>query len=195
MTKTHKTFLAILFSILVTTGCGALFDDPTFSDAEPETTAETTALVTEADINYAYSFAEKTLTSEHWERELRTGSDRVMVTWTGFDLGSIAFLDYRLYPTGYTEEMLAEYYSDASFSEILFIGYDNLSAITECQKDTLRLYELGASFEGRDYLIRKWVDLKEEDRMTDFALVFLASTPDDLDAYAESIFPSLPSCK
>ena len=196
MTKTRKMFLVILFSLLFTTGCAPhVIDDPLVSDKQSETSAESTALVTDADINYAYHFAEKTLSSEQWERELRTESERIMVTWTNYDLGSVVFLDYRIYPDGYTDEILDSYYSDANFSEVLFSNYYDLSAITKCQKKTLRLYELSARFEDSDYLIRKWVDLENENRMTDFTLVFLAGTQDEFERYAEAIFPSLPSCQ
>jgi len=168
---------------------------PSIIREEPAPAAEEANLITNTDINYAYSFAEDIFTSDQWERTLTSQSDRVMVTWIKSNSGNLAYLDYRIYPEGYTQEIVDWYHSDENFETILYSGYDDLSRIAECKKGSLQLYEFSANYKETPYLIYNWVDTSEKYRMADIAIIFTAEEKAELERYAKEVFPSLPSCK
>ncbi len=158
-------------------------------------TPEDAMLVTNADIDYAYRFAEDIFTGTQWERTLTTQRDRVMVTWIKSNSGNLAYLDYRIYPEGYTQDMLDWYYSDESFETILYANYDDLSPLAECTNGSLQFYAFSASYEGTPYLIYDWVDTSNPKRIADVSIIFKTSEQTELEQYAEAVFPSLPRCE
>ena len=180
----------LIFLFFFTTSCSSLI-----IREEPTLIAEDSRLVTNADIDYAYGFAQDVFTNDQWERTLTSQHDRVMVTWIKSNSGNLAYLDYRIYPEGYTQDVLDWYYSDESFETILYSGYDDLFRLAECAKGSLQLYEFSASYEGIPYLIYGWVDTSNPKRIADVSIIFTAEEKEEMERYAKEVFPSLPNCE
>ena len=180
--------MSTLFILL--TGC-----TPSIVREEPTAIAEDRSLVTNEDIEYAYGFAEDVFTSDQWERTLTSQHDRVMVTWVRSNSGNLVYLDYRIYPEGYAQDVLDWYYSDENFETALYSSYDDLSRLAECVKGSLQLYEFSAGYMDTPYFIYDWVDTSNPKRIADVSLIFITEEKADLERYAKEVFPSLPNCE
>lgn len=152
-------------------------------------------LVTQADIDYAENFAAFIFSEVEWKDEITLHENRVMHTWHRRDSSDLAYLDYRIYPDGYSQEDLDWYYSDENFNEILYTYYDDLEKLAECSADSLTLYEFRASYMDTPYLIRDWVDTSNPNRIADLSIIFTEADRAELNDYAQVLFPSLPSCE
>ena len=161
---------------------------------EPVPQATPESWVTQADIDYAENFAASIFTDEEWTGEISIHADRVMHTWNLNDTGNLAYLDYRIYTEGYTQEDLDYYYSIETFNNILFTHYDDLEQLRTCSTGNLTLYEFSASYMDTPYLIRDWVDTSNPKRIAELSLIFTEADRADFDSYARALFPTLPNC-
>lgn len=186
-----SNFISFFLLLFITSCSPVVFREEAFA---PTPEVESLNLVTNEDIDFAQHFAESIFSDDQWERSLTTQHDRVMSTWIKADSGNLAYLDYRIYSDGYTQEDLDWYYSDESFSEVLYSNYENVQKTTSCTDGALALYEFDASYEGTPYLIRDWVDTSNPTRIADLSIIFTLADENELHAYAKAVFPSLPSC-
>jgi hypothetical protein len=184
-----KLSLLFIFTVLLI-GCtpGIIREKPV-SQATPQN------LASQADIDYARNFTEGVFSEDEWKNETTIHEDRVMNTWQQNNAGNLAYLDYRIYPEGYTQETLDRYYSDENFNDILYSYYADLQRIASCTKGSLMLYEFSASYMNTPYLIHDWVDTGNPNRIADFSMIFKESDRMAFENYAERLFPALPRCR
>jgi hypothetical protein len=166
---------------------------PTVSAVVP-TQAFACAAPSEADdLAAALAFVGGAFNAPTWTRQTNTESDRNTATWQASDLGALAFLEYLHYDCGIPEGAMDAYYSPEGFATLLS-NYESHTETADCGKNGLRLYEFTVVSHGADYLMRYWVTQTSPTRVAGLMLVFPASNPSKLAAYAGRLFPQLPTC-
>ncbi len=151
---------------------------------------------TEADLDYVLSFPGRTFATGDWERSFSVNPSRATATWLSDELAAVAYIDYLIYGCGYTSDDLAEYYSEESFRSIIFAGYSALEPVAKCNvpEGDLTLHQFTGRSDDTDYSIDFWTLLRGDTRILDMTLALPADSSDQLDAYAATLFPRLPSC-
>jgi hypothetical protein len=146
------------------------------------------------DIDRALSFTGATFAPSEWEQTHTVGEDRVSVTWLNSPLGAVAYLEAVIFPCGYEEPDLNNYYSDTNWGNV-FQYYESYELAGECKRDDgLRLYEFKTHNQGFEYGVNYWVKSDTDTRVISMMIVF----PLELDAmmgdYSTQLFPTYASC-
>ena len=204
----------VLFSILILlilSACGlsSASDSPTVvptiqtkptliplteSVTETEESACISTEPTQEDIDRALGFTGKLFENEQWEQSYTVMDSRVAVTWLHVD-GFLAYLEALIYPCGYEELDVDNYFSDENW-EIILENYESYTFDAECRNDSgLRLYELFVVADGIDYEMRYWAVNDTDTRVITIMLVFPLGFEDTMDEYSYSLFPTLDTCE
>lgn len=150
---------------------------------------------TEEDVDRALTFTGQVFEQDDWEQSYTVSEDRVSVSWFSNSLGAVAFMEVLIFPCGYEEPDLNDYFNDDNWANV-FANYESYELVTECRSDAagLRLYQFDVSSDGTPYLVNYWVKNDTNSRVISFMMI----TPDDafdlLDEYSYSIFPQLSNC-
>ncbi|HCR70949.1 MAG TPA: hypothetical protein DIW23_05865 [Anaerolineae bacterium] len=145
------------------------------------------------DIDRALSFTGKLFDTPNWERSYSVMEGRVAVTWLHVD-GFLAYLEAIIFPCGYQELDIDNYFSDENW-EIILSNYESYTMETECRGDTsLRLYELFVIADNIEYEMRYWVANDTYTRVITLMLVFPLGFENMMNDYANNIFPTLVTC-
>jgi hypothetical protein len=151
---------------------------------------------TKTDVERALSFTGNTFDTAEWSRSYTVNDqNRVAVTWLNNTQGALAYLEALIFPCGYEEPDIDNYFSGENW-KIIFQYYESYKLINSCKGDDgLRLYQFAAQAQGIAYEIRYWVRNDTNNRLISLMLTFPASNPMLMDSYARRIFPTLVSCK
>src|SRR5689334_8025353 len=84
----------------------------------------------EEDLDRVLSFAEEDL-NEEWDQEYAVQDGRISVTWQNPLENAVIHLEALIFPCGYDEPDLDDYFSDANWDAI-FSSYDDYEMIGEC---------------------------------------------------------------
>jgi hypothetical protein len=201
-------FASWLFILLFLTACSQSGSQPTESpntqEKPPSATVEVLPTVTPAcisekpvqdDIDYALEFTGKLFETEGWEQSYSVLEDRVSVSWLSNSLGAVAFMEALIFPCGYEEPDLNDYFSDENWDNV-FANYQSYELVTECRSDTtgLRLYQFDVDSDGVPYIVNYWVKNDTNTRVISFMLIVPDDSFDLLDEYSYSLFPQLSNC-
>ena len=150
---------------------------------------------TQADIDRALSFTGQYLNTTDWERSYTVSSDRVTVTWFSDTLSSVAYLEAFIFPCGYEDLDLDNYFVDSNWA-ITFVNYQSYEKVNECRNDNgVRLYQFKAVDQGFLYDINFWAVNDTSTRMITFMIVLPVESKAVMEEYSYSLFPQLTSCK
>ena len=149
----------------------------------------------EADIDQALSFTGQVFEQDDWEQSYTVSEDRVSVSWFSNSLGAVAFMEALIFPCGYEEPDLNNYFNDENW-EIVFANYESYELVTECRSDAagLRLYQFDVDSDGVPYLVNYWVKNDTNNRVISFMMIVPDDSFDLLDEYSYSLFPQLSNC-
>jgi hypothetical protein len=165
-------------------------------EGEPARDCAKVTATTSKDLNRALSFAAEVFTSPpDWQQSHEAKDLRVDVTWLNAREGGLAHLEYLVYPCGYTQAIVDDYFSNHNLDTIHFSRYEDAKRVTACQTrdGRLRLNELtGGAWKTR-YRIRYWAEQHDATHVRAVTIAF-PETSTSLDALAERLFPALPSC-
>ncbi|GAB1470352.1 hypothetical protein MASR2M66_12290 [Chloroflexota bacterium] len=146
------------------------------------------------DIDRSLSFPGKFFDTPDWERNYTVTSQSVQVSWNNPILPALAYLETYIFPCGYEEPDLDDFFNLDSW-KIIFDGYQSYEYITQCRNDNgLRLYEFAAADEDTDYSIRYWALNDTDRRVLTMMLVVPADMPQLMDDYSYALFPQLTEC-
>jgi hypothetical protein len=146
------------------------------------------------DIDRALQFTGGLFDTPEWERSYTVMSGRVGVTWLNNSVGAVAYLEALIFPCGYEEPDLDQYFNDETW-DVIFENYDGHEIVLECETNSgLRLYEVEAANQGFDYDIRYWVRNDTDTRVITMMMTFPVDAEDFLDEYASRLFPALSNC-
>lgn len=148
---------------------------------------------TQADIDRALGFTGKLFDTPDWERTYTVASDKVSVTWYSETLTAIVFLEALIFPCGYEEIDLDNFFSDESW-DIVLGNYQSYEAIDECYTDNgQRLYQFIAT-DQVDYDVHYWAVNDTDTRVISLMTVFPIESDILIDQYSYSLFPQISSC-
>lgn len=205
MNKKYGLWLSILFFV---TACSQSGNQPTVTPEQqltepPIPTVGILPTFTPAcispepsqdDIDRALNFAGQLFEQDDWERSYTVTEDRVTVSWFSSSFASVAFLETLIFPCGYEEPDLNEYFSDESWS-IVFGNYESYEYVAECRSDRgLRLYQFNVVSDGALYLVHYWVQNDTNTRVLTFMMVVPDGSFELIDGYGYSLFPQLSNC-
>ena len=149
---------------------------------------------TQKDIDRVLSFASGVIDPAEWERSYTVGEYRVAVTWQNTPLSAVIYLEALIFPCGYDEADLDDYFSGENW-EIIFYDYENHELTSQCKTPQgLRLYEFDAGNQGLDYKIRYWARKDTDTRAIVLMIVFPPGSKSTMDDYSSRLFPQLTSC-
>lgn len=173
------------FLPLVATPTPTAFPDDCKANTEP----------TGQDIEYSLGFAGDIFQKPEWERSYTVGNMRTSVSWLSKDQAAVAYLEYVIFSCGYTQAELDAYYSEETFSDVLFAQYANLHLEAMCgnKEGDLSLRQYTADLEDEGYNLFYWIKEDTGTRVLAFLLSF-PQTSAELDKYAREVFPELSSC-
>ena len=168
---------------------------PTKPELIPTTTSECISTEpTQEDIDRALGFTGKLFENGQWEQSYTVMNSRVAVTWLHVD-GFLAYLEALIYPCGYEELDVDNYFSDENW-KIILQNYESYTIEDECRDDSgLRLYELFVVADGVEYEMRYWAVNDTDNRVITFMLVFPLGFENLMDEYSYSLFPTLDTCE
>ena len=149
----------------------------------------------EADIDQALSLTGQVFEQDDWEQSYTVSEDRVSVSWFSNSLGAVAFMEALIFPCGYEEPDLNNYFNDENW-EIVFANYESYELVTECRSDAagLRLYQFDVDSDGVPYLVNYWVKNDTNNRVISFMMTVPDDSFDLLDEYSYSLFLQLSNC-
>jgi hypothetical protein len=203
----HKTlFSSMILFLLAACGSPSVSGEPTLL-APPPVPAEDNSVVeaatpvciafepTPEDIDRALSFTGNFFETEDWARTYTVAEDKVTVTWYSETLISVVYLEALIFPCGYEDLDLDQFFNVDSW-QIIFENYQGYEYITECRNDSgLRLYEFIAIDQGAEYEIRYWTVNDTDTRVITLMIVLPVESPDLMDEFAYSLFPTLEICQ
>lgn len=146
------------------------------------------------DIDRALTFTGQVFEQGDWEQSYTVSEDRVSVSWFSNSLGAVAFMEVLIFPCGYEEPDLNNYFNDENWANV-FANYQSYTSITECRSDIgLRLYEFSAISEDVPYAVRYWVANDTNNRIISFMLLMAGESFAGIDPIGYSLFPKLSNC-
>lgn len=149
---------------------------------------------TQEDIDRVLSHAGGEIDPSEWERSFFVSEYRVAVTWSNTPLGAIIYLEALIFPCGYEETDLENYFNDENWKTI-FLDYESHDLTAQCRAgNRLWLYQFTAANQGFDYNVHYWVERDTDTRVITTMLVFPLGSESLLDEYAARLFPDLATC-
>lgn len=148
----------------------------------------------QADIDRALAYTGSMFETTDWERSYSVSENRVSVTWLNNVQGSVAYLEALIFPCGYEDLDLDEYFSDENWG-VIFENYESYELADECETNgRLRLYVFDAVSQGYDYQIYYWVENDTATRVMVLMLTLPVEAENYLNEIAPRLFPNLPNC-
>jgi hypothetical protein len=149
---------------------------------------------TQQDIDRAITFTGDVLAPSDWQETYEVVNGRVSVTLQNTPESAVAFIEAVIFPCGYEEPDLNNYFSEENWKAI-FQNYDTYNMEGECKSEKgIRLYQFKAFSQGYEYAVRYWVVNDTDSRIITVMLTFPSISASELDNYSIKLFPDLPNC-
>ncbi len=149
---------------------------------------------TQNDIDRALSYTGDLFSAPEWVRSYTVADGRVSVVWSNDPLGVVAYVETLIFPCGYEEPDLDNFFSTDSW-KIIFANYESFEPVTACKIDSgVRLYEFKAVTAGFNYNIRYWAQNDSDNRIIGTMIVFPVDSQSLMDEYSTRLFPDFISC-
>ncbi|MFN8413279.1 MAG: hypothetical protein U0Z26_12900 [Anaerolineales bacterium] len=173
---------------------------PTYTPAVTETASFTltpacvSPVPAQSDIDRVLSYTGDVLASGDWTESHEVLDDRVSVTWQNIPQGAVIFLEAKIFPCGYEEPDLNQYFNE-EYWNVLFQNYESHELVSQCRSEIgLRLYQFKATSQGYEYNIRYWSQSDTDTRVITTMITFPVGAESALDDYSGRLFPKLPNC-
>jgi hypothetical protein len=203
--KKYFILLILLFSICA---CGAKATEPALTARPAEMPVSIATEIrpaftpvcissqpTQADIDRALSFTGDLFNSPEWMRTDAVADGRASALWSNDLFSFVAYVESLIFPCGYEEPDLDNYYSDGTW-RVIFSNYDSYEPVAVCKLDSgVRLYEFKVVTDGSDYNIKYWAQNDTDHRVLGIMIVFPADSQSLMDKYAAGLFPNFTSCQ
>jgi len=147
------------------------------------------------DIDIALAYTGDLFRESEWQRTYTVSDGRVAVTWFSDALGSVAYLEALIFPCGYEDIDLDNFFNEENW-QVIFENYESYEHVAQCNTDDgLRLYEFRTVEQGYDYEVKYWVENDTDTRVLGVMIVFPVESNSLMDDYSSELFPDLTSCK
>src|SRR5690606_17925196 len=119
---------------------------------------------------------------------------RTRATWRADSLGGLAFADYIHFDEGITTRQIDDVFNDDWFEVTIGGTYQVWRENVRCDLGEVRLIEFSLQTNNIKYNMRYWIDHVSRFRVMTIFIVLPAEDQDNMDLYAERLYPELPSC-
>lgn len=128
-----------------------------------------------------------------WRVTATEQPERTTAQWTSNALGAVGYFDYLHFDGGVNIETLDEYFNETWFTPTL-AGYDSWEETATCTEEGLTLHEFSLRIGEDDYVMRYWIYPATGTRILTAFITLPQNNPNDLEIYADRLFPQLPGC-
>lgn len=194
-----KNIPLTLLLLLTVSACG--LPGPILPTATPRPTHEFAPIATftpvcisaeptQADIDRALSFGDSSFDTVEWERSYTVSTNKVAVTWLNNSQDAVAYLEALIFPCGYEEGDVDDYFSDENW-KIIFQNYESYESTADmCRTHNgLRRYEFSAVSSGNNYDIQYFVKNDTNNRVISLMLVAPSTDQTLISEYTSRLFP------
>lgn len=201
-----KKFFTALVVLFLISACGGkvntaipISTEPPVVEADPKVTPVCISPEpTQDDIDRALSFTDDLLNTPEWVRSYTVYEGRVSVVWSNDPLSAIAIVESLIFPCGYEEPDINNFFSDENW-QIIFGNYKSFESVSACKTDAgLRLYQFKAIVTDNagdaEYAIKYWAMNDTDIRVMGTMIVFPVESQTLIDEYSIDLFPELTSC-
>jgi hypothetical protein len=200
MKKQLSIFIAIAF---IASSCGNPGTENPVSTPQSQSTEIVLPTVTpvcispgptQDDIDRALAYTGDAFSPPDWVQSDVVSDTTVAVTWQNVNLGAVVYLEALIFPCGYEEPDLNNYYNDQNW-KALFQNYESYAPVAECRTDKgTRLYKFKAQNQGFEYDIKYWVQNDTANRVISTMIVIPVGSESLIDDLSFWLFPTLPNC-
>jgi hypothetical protein len=149
---------------------------------------------TQDDIDSALAYTGDLFSEPDWQSSYSVSEGRVAVTWNSDTLGGAAYLEALIFPCGYEEPDLNNYFNDGYWRAI-FDNYESYELVSECKADSgVRLYQFKTVSQGFDYDVKYWAENDTDSLVMALMLAFPVESNSLMDEYSADLFPELSNC-
>jgi hypothetical protein len=148
---------------------------------------------TEQDFAEAIAIGDGIFEPELWRLESGEHPALISVGWFRDDMVAFAHSQVVLYNCGYTNEEFEAFYNDDGM-DVMLGGYDTWEETSRCAAEDLELREYDLTLDGEEYISRFWIEPLSDTRVRDMRLDFPVDQGDEMDKYAERLYPQLITC-
>jgi hypothetical protein len=127
-----------------------------------------------------------------WKASAEEQDSRTTLTYRSASDSSLVYLEYLHFP-GMTRSFRVPDYITPSYFDVVLSTFPDHAKVAECSQDGLYLYEFSGSYNSATYDIRYWARIVAPQRMLTVSMNFERGA-EDLDHYAQAMFPTLPVC-
>lgn len=146
------------------------------------------------DVLRVQTYGPGVFSTDLWTENSASNPDSVTKTWYSSGLGAVAHLEYLVYNCDYTQANLDAYFSDNNFKTVIFSNYQDVTKTAQCSQGSLNLYEFTSTFNKGKYVMDYWMQPDGKTRVLDMMLAFPTDRQDQLQTYAQQLYPGLPAC-
>jgi hypothetical protein len=147
----------------------------------------------EREIYTVLAYGDDVFEPDIWYASAAEEPTRTTATWRADGIGGVGYADYLHFDEGIR---VSQY--DAVFDSHWFdVSLSNYAVWREngrCDLGDLRLIDFSLQTNDIKYHMRYWIQLADDHRVLTLFVVFPAEDKLNLDAYADKLFPELPSC-
>ncbi|MEL6150865.1 MAG: hypothetical protein AAGK74_09040 [Chloroflexota bacterium] len=143
----------------------------------------------------ALNFVDDLFTDDAWVLSFTGSSDWINISWQLGDPESVGFLEYLVFTCGYDRETIFETYFNEGYFDFSLRTYESYEITLQCSSNDVTLYEMALVFEGRSFVMHRWVVLHTDTRIITFSLIFPPDRSDLLYEYSTEQFPEIPFCR
>lgn len=187
MNRFRARTLLCLFLLLATTPLAAQTATP--SPAAPATGAPSA----QREIYIALGFGDAVFEPVEWQASASERDDRATATWVSTTYGALGHAEYLHFTGGYEPENLTAFFDDEWFA-VSFKDYDDWQRNARCSFEGVTLVEFQLNMDGRDYVMRYWIQPVTPTRVLTMHLVFPVSQAALLDEYSQRYAPLAWTC-
>jgi len=148
---------------------------------------------TKREIYTALSYGDEVFEPDIWYASASEEPSRTRATWRADSIGGIAYLDYIHFDEGIAFSQLEEVFNVGWFNATLS-NYSVWRENTRCELGEMLLIEFSLQTNSIKYDMRYWIEVASDYRVRTMFVVFPADDADNLDDYAERLFPDILSC-
>ncbi|MCA0454480.1 MAG: hypothetical protein LCI00_10940 [Chloroflexi bacterium] len=147
----------------------------------------------EREIYTVLSYGDGVFEPEQWLASAREENGRTTAEWRDDDISGLAYLGYIHFDNPIQPDQIPLVFTEDWFNAV-FANYQGIVETSNCQLDEVTLHEFNVLQAGVRFSVRYWIEHIDENRVLTLFLMFPSADPENMNTYAERLFPDAPIC-